>query len=175
MSYIISLLVKSCFCCYYFIAECSFDSHVLSSGPIGHDIGLALSFPIGCMIAHGMKGQWEADQSIEVYINSLLDTYRSRMVEAGKTTEDMAKILRSIVGTCGMFMYFYIMGVHDTFPVDAKNKSRHHHALGVLGLKFVQLSNNMITFWILLDLLRSVGSSTLCKKRRLMILSNCLL
>ncbi len=91
------------------------------------------------MIAHGMKGQWEADQSIEVYINSLLDTYRSRMVEARKTTEDMAKILRSIVGTCGMFMYFYIMvmGVHDTFPVDAKNKSCHHHALGVLGLKFV--------------------------------------
>ena len=100
------------------------------------------------MIAHGMKGQWEANRSIEVYINSLLDTYCSRMVEAGKTTEDMAKILRNIVGTCGMFMYlaFYILGVHDTFPVDAENKSRHRHALGVLGLKFMRLSHDTDNF-----------------------------
>jgi hypothetical protein len=34
------------------------------------------------------------------------------------------------------------MGVHDTFPVDAENKSRHHHALGVLGLKFMRLSSD---------------------------------
>ena len=87
-----------------------------------------------------MKGQWE--ESIEVYINSLIDTYCYRMVEAGKTTEEMANILRNIVGTCGMFMYFvfYIAKVQDTAPVDAENKSRHHDAQGILGLKFMCLA-----------------------------------
>jgi hypothetical protein len=87
-----------------------------------------------------MKGQWE--ESIEVYINSLIDTYCYRMVEAGKTTEEMANILRNIVGTCGMFMYlvYYILRIQDTAPVDAENKSRHHDAQGILGLKFMCLA-----------------------------------
>jgi hypothetical protein len=82
-----------------------------------------MSFPIGCMIAHGMRGQWEANQSIEVYINSLLDTYRSRMVEARKTTEDTAKILRSIVGTCGLFMYFTLWAFTTPSLVTPKTKA----------------------------------------------------
>jgi len=116
------------------------DWEMAMAGPIGRDIGLALTFPIGCMIAHGMKGQWE--ESIEVYINSLIDKYCSRMVDAGKTTKEMANILRNIVGNCGWFMYlpFYILNVHDTFPVDAEYKSRHHDALGILGLKMMRLA-----------------------------------
>ena len=92
------------------------------------------------MIAHGMKGLWE--ESIEVFINSLLDTYCSRMVEAGKTTVEMANILRNVVGTCGHILYmpYYVLHVHDTFPVDAENKSRHHDALGILGLKLMCLA-----------------------------------
>jgi hypothetical protein len=116
------------------------DCYVLRSGPIGRDIGLAMPFPIGCLIAHGFKGMWEG--SIEVYINSLLDTYLSRMAEAGKTAGEIATILRTIVGMCGWFMYlpFYILNIQDTaFPVDAEYKSRHHDALGVLGLKFMRL------------------------------------
>ena len=94
------------------------------------------------MIAHGMKGQSEANQSIEVFVNSLLDTYCSRMVEAGKTAKEMANVLRNIVGTCGMFLYlpYYMLYVHDTFPVDAENKSRHHDALGILGLKLMRIA-----------------------------------
>jgi len=116
------------------------DWEMTMAGPIGRDIGLALPFPIGCMIAHGLKGQWE--ESIEVYINSLIDTYCSRMVEAGKTTDEIANILRNMVGICGWFMYlpFYILNIQDTaFPVDAEYKSRHHDALGILGLKFMRL------------------------------------
>ena len=41
-------------------------------GPQGRDIGLALSFPIGCLICFGLNGQIEANESIEVYITSLL-------------------------------------------------------------------------------------------------------
>jgi hypothetical protein len=95
------------------------------------------------MIAHGMKGQSEANQSIEVFINSLLDTYCSRMVEAGRTVKEMANILRNIVGTCGMVLYlpYYILCAHDTFfPVDAENKSRHHDALGIIGLNLMRLA-----------------------------------
>ena len=92
------------------------------------------------MIAHGMKGLWE--ESIEVFITSLLNTYCSRMVEAGKTTEEMANILRNVVGTCGHILYmpYYVLHVHNTFPVDAGNKSRHYDALGILGLKLMCLA-----------------------------------
>ena len=80
------------------VSEFNPFTFVLHSGPIGRDIGLALSFPIACMIAHGFNVQWEANQSIEVYINSLLDTYCSRMIEAGMDPDDMAELLRGIIG-----------------------------------------------------------------------------
>ncbi len=87
-----------------------------------------------------MNGQRE--DSIEVYINSLIDTYCQRMAEAGKTTKEMANIIRNIVGTCGMWMYFifYVVKVQDNAPVDAENKSRHHDAQGILGLRFMCLA-----------------------------------
>ena len=115
----------------------------LHSGPVGHDIGLALSFPTGCMIAHGLEGQWDANQSIEAYINSLLDTYCSRMVEAGKSPTEMAYILCNIVGWCGLYMYlaFYVLNVQDTFPIESvENKRQHRDAVGILGLKLMRLS-----------------------------------
>jgi hypothetical protein len=122
----------------------SIHSHVFwHSGPVGRDIGLALSFPIGCMIAHGLKGQWEANQSIEAYINSLLDTYCSRMVKAGKNPTEMAYILRNVVGWCGVYMYMalYVLKVQDTFPIEsAENKMRHRDAVGILGLKLMRLA-----------------------------------
>jgi hypothetical protein len=63
------------------------------------------------------------------------------MVEAGKTTDEIKMILHNILGICGWLMYlpFYILNIHDTFPVKAEYKSRHHDALGILGLKFMRL------------------------------------
>ena len=110
---------------------------------MGRDVGLALSFPLGCMIAHGLNGQWEANQSIEVYVNSLLDAYCSRMVEAGKDPDDMADILRGIIGWCGAYMFLglYILNVQDAFPIESvENKRRHRDAVGILGLKLMRLA-----------------------------------
>lgn len=117
------------------------DWEMAMAGPIGRDIGLAITFPLSCMIAHGLKGQVGAIQSIEVFINSLLDTYCSRMVEAGKTTKEMAKIMRNIVGTLGMFEYlaYYILRVPHYAPVDAQDKERHYDSVGILGLKLMRL------------------------------------
>ncbi len=120
-----------------------FNLCTFCSGPLGRDIGLALSFPFGCMIAHSLNGQAAATASIEVYTNGLLDAYCSRMAEAGKTPEELASILRHIAGWCGWFQYlaFYILNVQDSFPVGPDtNRSRHHDALGVLGLKLMRLA-----------------------------------
>ncbi|KAL3822243.1 hypothetical protein ACHAXA_005876 [Cyclostephanos tholiformis] len=64
------------------------------------------------------------------------------MVEARKTTEEIANILRNIVSTRGMFMYlvYYILNIQNTAPVDAENKRLHHDTQGILCLKFMCLA-----------------------------------
>lgn len=120
-------------------------SHVSHSGPIACDLGIALVFPAGYIIAHCIKGQSEAkQQSSEVFINSLLDTDCYQRIEAGRTAKERTKILHNIVGTCGMVLYllpYYILYIHSTFfPIDAKNKSHHHDTLGILGLNLMHLT-----------------------------------
>ena len=58
---------------------------ILYSGPIGQDIGKALSFPVSSLICFGLNGQSESNESIEVYIKDLIDSYMALMVEAGKS------------------------------------------------------------------------------------------
>ena len=60
------------------------------------------------------------EESIDNYIKTLLDDYTSKM-QAGKTSEEMAAILRNILGWCGMVQYvvFYFLGVQlDAFGVE---------------------------------------------------------
>jgi hypothetical protein len=94
------------------------------------------------MIAHGLKGQQDANQSIDNYVNSIIDTYFERMVKAGKTAEEQAKILRNVVGTCGMFIYevFYVIEAQiSNAPVDTEHKAWHRDTNGILGLKLMRL------------------------------------
>lgn len=119
------------------------DWEMAMAGPIGRDIGLAMSFPIGCMIAHAMDGHSEANESIEIYINTLIDTYCSKMTDAGKTEKEMAGILRNIVGWCGWFSYlgFYVLNVQDSFPVESEeNKKILHDTNGIIGMKLLRLA-----------------------------------
>ena len=53
----------------------------------------------------------------------------------------MAKIMRNIVGTLGMFEYlaYYILLVPHYAPVDAQDKERHYDSIGILGLKLMCL------------------------------------
>lgn len=117
------------------------------SGPIGRDVGLAICFPMGCMIAHTLCGRSEAHKSIEVYVNALLDTYCTQMIESGKTMIEMEKILCTIAGTCGYFMFFpfYILKIQDSFPVEAGADNEFlRDALGILGLKLMNLTYNTV-------------------------------
>lgn len=119
------------------------DWEMSMAGPQGRDIGLALSFPVGCLIAHALNGQSEANESIEVFINTIIDTYLSRMEEAGKTPEEIAALLRNIAGWCGWFQYLgcYILGMVESYPVESdETVGRHRDALGTLGFKFLRLS-----------------------------------
>jgi hypothetical protein len=121
----------------------SYLLNVFFSGPIGLDVGLALSFPMGCMIAHALNGQSEACNSIKVFINTLLDTYCSRMIVARKTPIEMARVLRNIAGTCGNFMFvaFYMLHVQDSFPVESSSDKEYLlDAIGILGLKLMRLA-----------------------------------
>ena len=122
----------------------SSDWEMSMAGPKGRDIGLALSFPIGCMLAHGLNGQPEANESIELFINSLIDSYLECMKDSGKTEDELAAILRNIIGWSGWFQYlaFYMLGVQmEFFPVETEEKTgRMKDAVGLLGLKFLRLS-----------------------------------
>ncbi len=102
-----------------------------------------MAFPVGCMIAHALNGRAEANTSINIYINALLDNYCSQMVEAGKSFDEMAGILRVIAGTCGNFMYlaYYIIHCHDFFPVESSvDKEYLWDALGILGWRLMRLA-----------------------------------
>lgn len=120
------------------------DWEMAMAGPIGKDLGLGLAYPIGCMIAHTLNGHNdEANPSIEAYINTLIDTYCSRMVEAGKTPEEVGGIMRNIIGWTGWFQFFtfFILGDVFPFPVESEaSKTRLRDALGVLGFKLLRVS-----------------------------------
>ncbi|KAL7536712.1 hypothetical protein ACHAXR_007354 [Thalassiosira sp. AJA248-18] len=118
------------------------DWEMAMAGPQGKDIGLALAYPIGCMISHALNGHDDANVSIEIFINTLIDTYLAKMTEAGKSEEERTYILRNIVGWTGWFQYFtfFILDVFY-FPVEEQaSKTRLRDALGVLGFKLLRLS-----------------------------------
>jgi len=119
------------------------DWEMAMAGPIGRDIGLAMSFPICCMIGHALVGHSDANESIEIYINTLIDSYLSKMRDAGKTEKEMASILRNIAGWCGWFCYlvFYVLDVQNCFPAESEETKRlHRDANGVLGMKLLRLA-----------------------------------
>jgi len=124
------------------------DWEMAMAGSIGQDVGKAIAFPIGCLIAHAMSGHKEANESIQAHINILIDTYFSRLREDGKTEDELASILKNIAGWCGWFQYiaFYLFRedphnsqVHN-FPVELVNKAHLCDSIGVLSLKLMRLA-----------------------------------
>ena len=112
------------------------------TGPMGRDVGLALCYPIGCMIGHALCGQSDANETIEEFVNTLINKYCGNMVQAGKTPKEMATLVRQIVGWCGWFQYlfFYILNVFE-FPGESEaGHTRLRDALGILGLELLRLS-----------------------------------
>ena len=119
--------------------------HVFSmAGPKGRDVGLALSFPIGCMVAHALGGHLDASESINAFIISLLDSYAACMSESGKSPEDVASIIRNVTGWTGWFQFlaFYFLDVQMVdFPCETEHDRNYvKDAMGVLGLKLLRLS-----------------------------------
>jgi len=122
------------------------DWEMAFAGPIGKNIGLALAFPIGCMITHAINGHSDTSKSLHSYIDDLWDCCSSRLMEAGKTSDEIAVIQKNIVGWCGCFQFlaFYCIGCQrEFFPVDNEEMRKNvHDALGVLGLKMMRFSFN---------------------------------
>ncbi|KAL9186324.1 hypothetical protein ACHAXT_005562 [Thalassiosira profunda] len=120
------------------------DWEMAMAGPMGRDVGLALSFPIGCMIAHALEGHAMSLEGIEMYVRDLIDAYCAEMEKAGKTPEEVSFVVRNIVGWCGWFQYlaFYILNCQgDLFPVENEESvPLLRDAVGVLGLKYLRLS-----------------------------------
>ncbi|KAL3782952.1 hypothetical protein ACHAW5_002733 [Stephanodiscus triporus] len=145
------------------------DWEMAMAGPIGKDVGSALSFPIGCMIAHGMNGRLDANVCIDKYVNTLLDTYLSQIEVDGKTVEQVVATLRNIFGWCGRFLYFVYYVRNDQeqgrlFPVYSDlSKERLRDSLGVLGLKLMRLSydNDHVPASTSLDEVRKTFNSLL--------------
>lgn len=114
------------------------------AGPKGRDVGLVLSFPIGCMIAHALSGHLDANESINAFIVSLLDSYVACMSEAGKTPTEVSSIIRNLCGWTGWFQFlaFYLLDVQTNFfPCETEYERKYvQNAMGVLGLKLLRLS-----------------------------------
>lgn len=115
------------------------DWEMCMAGPKGRDVGLALSFPISCMVAHALGGHLDANESINVFIVTLLDSYAACMSEAGKTPEEVALIIRNVTGWTGWFQFlaFYYLDVQIVdFPCETEHDMKYvKDAMGILGLK----------------------------------------
>jgi len=120
------------------------DWEMCMAGPKGRDVGLALSFPIGCMVAHALGGHLDANESINAFIISLLDSYAACMSEAGKSPGEVASIIRNVTGWAGWFQFlaFYFLDVQMVdFPCETEHDRKYvKDAMGVLGLKLLRLS-----------------------------------
>lgn len=122
---------------------CLVDWEMCTAGPIGRDIGLAISFPFTCALTHALNGHIASVDSIASYINTLLDDYLKHMQDSGKSDDELASIIRTIFGQCGVFMFicFYFIKVQDIFPVqNDDDKIMIQEAAGVLGLKFIRFA-----------------------------------
>ncbi|KAL7530920.1 hypothetical protein ACHAXR_009503 [Thalassiosira sp. AJA248-18] len=120
------------------------DWEMAMAGPHGRDVGLALSFPIGCMVAHALGGHLGANESINAFIVSLLDSYATCMSEAGKTPEEVALIIRNVTGWAGWFQFlgFYFLDVQmENFPCETEHDRKYvKDAMGTLGVNLLRLS-----------------------------------
>jgi len=141
------------------------DWEMSIAGSKGRDLGWAIPFPISCMVCHALNGNIEANESIELHINTLIDTYLSRMADAGNTPSELAAILRTGVGWTGWFMFliFYILGFMTEFlPVESEvSKDRVIDSMGVLGMKLLRVGydTNYIPESASVDEIRKVFNS----------------
>ena len=123
------------------VVQC--DWELAFVGPKGLDVGVLLSYPIMCQVVHALNGHTDSIESINKFIVALLDRYEERMVEAGKTPEEISDIMRSMVGWCGCFHFqvFYFLRVFlDTLPVNSEaDRELVRDSMGILGLKLIRL------------------------------------
>eukprot|EP01083_Nonionella_stella_P234795 826244_1 len=119
------------------------DWEMSIAGSKGRDIGWAIPFPIMCMVSNALNGNIEATESIELHINTLIDTYLSRMADAWNTPSELAAILRTGVGWTGWFMYLIFYGLRaqtEFLPVESEvSRDRVRDSMGVLGMKLLRI------------------------------------
>jgi hypothetical protein len=118
------------------------DWEMAMAGPMGRDVGLALSFPIACYVAHALNG--EVVESIPEYITTLVDCYLENMDETGASCLDKVSLYRYIIGWSGWFQFLALHRAkcQDTYPLrdNQCNKEYIQDAMGVLGMKMMQFA-----------------------------------
>lgn len=123
------------------LVQCDWEMSFV--GPKGLDVGVCLSYPIMCMMVHARNGYTNAVLSIKTYAATLLECYEQRMLEAGKTSEEMSDIMRHVVGWCGCFffqVFYYLRVFLDTLPVNSEDDREFiRDTMGALGLKMIRV------------------------------------
>lgn len=119
------------------------DWEMAMAGPMGRDVGLAISFPIACYVAHALNG--EVVQSIFEYITVLVDCYLDKMEEAAGITDSKKVVLyRNIIGWSGWFQFIALhwKKCQDSYPDkgNASNAAYVQDSMGLLGLMMMRFA-----------------------------------
>ena len=112
------------------------DWEMAGAVPRGIDVGIVMTWPLACMVAHTLSGKEDACEDVARFLESFLSSYLSKMMEGGMTQEDST---RRSVAWCGWFCFaaFHVNGCFiDDSPCEDKEYIR--DAMGVIGLQAVR-------------------------------------
>jgi thiamine kinase-like enzyme len=112
------------------------DWEMAGAGPHGIDVGIVMTWPVACMVAHTLSGKEDACEDVATFLESFLSSYLSKMMEGGLTQEDLTILYRRSVAWCGWFCFsaFHVGGCFiDASPCEDKEYIR--DAMGVIGLQ----------------------------------------
>ena len=121
------------------------DWEMAMVGPIGRDAGLALSWPVSCLLAHSLLGDENAKANISEAMDILWDEYAGVLRSKGKDEEFLRMTYRNSIAWLGWFVFFvhYSNRAQTEFlPVEyvsEADQSELFQSIGVASLKLFDL------------------------------------